>query len=193
MVFIDESGFGLEAHRSRGKAPIGVRAYELRHFTGPNRTSTGPHITIIVAFSPSEGIIHYQLRIGSTTASIYSEFIDTLLRHPHFKHSRYIIDDNAKIHSDSRVQEILEAHPVHHEYDHVPPYSPQLNPIEQVWNQMKTYAKEQIREAKEKNKQVQLGQWLEDGLKLITRENCISYMNEVYRVYTICLDKQPLK
>lgn len=192
MIFLDESGMGLKIRRGRGKNKIGHKATELRHYRGENRTGSGPHVSIVAAFSPTEGILHYQLRLGSSTARVYGEFMDTLLRHPHFSRSRYIVDDNAKIHSDSKIQEVLDAQAVEHTYDHLPAYSPQLNPIEQVWNQVKMYVKEKIREAEEKRLPMQLDEWIETGLKRITKENCIGYMDEVYRKYGICIDKLPL-
>ena len=192
LIYIDECGCGLNARRRRGKAKVGVKAIELRTSRGPNKTLTGSNVTMIGAFSPVKGMIFFQIRNGGTSGETYKEFMDALLRHPYFDRSRHIIDDNAGIHSAAAISEVLEAHPLDHLYEHLPVYSPQLNPIEQCWNQMKSYVRAKIREAEESGTRPALHDWMEEGVRRISKDNAESYMNEVFRHYPTCLDREPL-
>jgi len=148
---------------------------------------------VIGAISPTAGLLHWEIRVGGTNKETYTAFLTTLFKHPFMlRGSRKIIDDNAGIHRAGLIQEIIEGAAVEHTSKNLPPYSPQLNPIEEVWNQVKSYVKDQIHESEANNTPVELRQWIRDGLLRITPENCNNYMDHVMRVYTVCLERQPL-
>ena len=48
-----------------------------------------------------------------------------------------VITDNASYHTSKEVQEFLEAHQQQIRLFFFPPHSPELNPDEQVWNEIK--------------------------------------------------------
>lgn len=45
----------------------------------------------------------------------------------------YLIIDNAPIHSSSEVSEMVENRNKDYKCVHLPPYYPEMNPIEQFW------------------------------------------------------------
>ena len=59
-------------------------------------------------------------------------FLQGLLRH--LRGAVVLLWDRGTIHTRREVQRYLEAHPRLHPYD-FPPYAPELNPAEHIWNQ----------------------------------------------------------
>lgn len=53
----------------------------------------------------------------------------------------YVVLDNASVHKVDDVKRLIEATGATVIY--LPPYSPELNPIELAWNKMKTYIRKQ--------------------------------------------------
>src|ERR1051326_5710989 len=96
--------------RGRGRSKCGTKAVAIRKHTGSKRNTCGSHYTLIGAMSPTEGIIHWELRLGSTTGKVYTEFISNLLKTEFMKtKSRIIIHDNAKIHQPELIDDTLLA------------------------------------------------------------------------------------
>ena len=93
------------------------------------------HLSAISAIS-SEGDLHYQIKETSFTGETIVVFLKELVAF--FNCKLLIIWDGAKIHNDKNVKQFLED-----ENDgsiflaKIPPYSPELNPDEQVWKTLK--------------------------------------------------------
>ena len=60
-------------------------------------------------------------------------FLEQLLPHRNKDRKMVVIMDNAPWHHAKEVQEWLKKHKKHLRLDFLPPYSPQLNPMERVW------------------------------------------------------------
>ena len=50
-----------------------------------------------------------------------------------------VITDNAKYHHARLHRQWREEHAAEFVLDYLPPYSPELNPIERVWNYLRRY------------------------------------------------------
>lgn len=61
-------------------------------------------------------------------------FLRELLRH--LRGRLVVLWDNAHIHKGEAIRSLLSRHPRLH-LEHFPPYAPELNPDEQVWNYCK--------------------------------------------------------
>ena len=59
---------------------------------------------------------------------------------PNLKHGQVLIFDNASFHKSAETRKLVEAHGC--EILFLPPYSPDLNPIEKYWANMKTKVRE---------------------------------------------------
>lgn len=77
-----------------------------------------------------------------TVAGHYSRFLSKMMdemdRFPEMT-NHYIVMDNAPIHGNKEIEEIIEERGYRSVY--LPPYSPELNPIEQFWSVLKDKVK----------------------------------------------------
>jgi transposase len=178
LIFIDEAGFNLWTRRGRGRAKKGERAL----LRVPN--SKGRNITVIAAISPQYGLIHSQVRLGSTTGSVYAQFISDLLKRELMRvGSRIIIQDNCSIHKTDEVKEAFTESRIEHQFKYLPAYSPQLNPIEECFAKLASYVKA--------NRQITTGNLMrvvEQGLITITQEDCQGWYRHCVRFYVDCVD-----
>lgn len=84
----------------------------------------------------SEGQFFQQTHEGSIKAAGFISFLTHLLRHLKGKVS--VVVDNAKIHKAKIVAEFLTLHP-RLSIVYLPPYCPELNPVELVWAYVKRH------------------------------------------------------
>lgn len=74
----------------------------------------------------------------SITPNEIIKFLENILENNKNK-KIFIIWDNARIHTSNAVKEFIEQHENDLFILNLPPYSPMLNPQENVWNKLKTY------------------------------------------------------
>jgi transposase len=127
LIFIDESGVNLAMIRMYARACGGERARGAR----PQKTK---NVSIIGAIS-SEGMIASYNILGGVKKMTFEAFICTKLL-PALKPGNYVIMDNAQAHTTARIEEEVKAAGAHLVF--LPPYSPDLSPIETYWSKLKT-------------------------------------------------------
>jgi len=165
LVFVDESACNRNTFvRMYGRAPRGLRAqrhnffvrgaksvprfyliYMIKHL---NRYSILPALSL-------DGILHTSILEGSHNGDTFFDFIDGLLdkMNPYPNPRSVIVFDNASIHHGEDVVEMVEARYVlcicllpwpdcdarGMRIEPLPPYSPDLNPIEEAFSSMKAW------------------------------------------------------
>ncbi|CZS92406.1 uncharacterized protein RAG0_02848 [Rhynchosporium agropyri] len=125
FVFVDESGCDKRAGlRRTGWSPLGVTPVQVSRFKREKRYQILPAYT-------QDGIIFVRVYQGSTTATVYEEFIEQLLpiMNPWPQRNSVLVMDNASIHHSARIKQMCHDAGVRLVY--LPPYSPDLNPIEE--------------------------------------------------------------
>ncbi|KAK4071307.1 hypothetical protein Purlil1_13461 [Purpureocillium lilacinum] len=135
LVFIDETGLDKSIGiRRRGWARQGRRPRQIRWFHRDRRTHVLP------AYA-QDGIIHFRVYKGATDHEIFEDFIEELLpycgRYPEPK--SVLIMDNASFHHTERIEQMC--HDAGVVLIYLPPYSPDFNPIEEFFGELKTYIK----------------------------------------------------
>lgn len=84
----------------------------------------------------SDGRLLMRIHEDSIASDLVVEFLRHLLRH--IAGPILVVWDNASFHRSDRVREFLAALPPGRlRLEALPPYAPELNPIEYLWNQMK--------------------------------------------------------
>jgi transposase len=140
VKFIDESGINIAMTRLYGRAPRGERAL------GSAPQNYGQNVTILGALSCT-GLEAVMTIEGATDADVFRAYVREVLG-PTLREGDIVIADNLSAHKVAGVQEAIAATGARLLY--LPPYSPDLNPIERCWSKIKTFlraAKARTREA----------------------------------------------
>lgn len=66
-------------------------------------------------------------------AMTFNSFLKKLLRHRRQGHKMHVVLDNARWHHARMLRPWLKRHQNIFRLDSLPPYSPELNPVERVW------------------------------------------------------------
>lgn len=127
VVSIDESGFAQDMPRTHGYAPRGQRC------TGCHDWHAKGRINAIGALFRG-ALLSVGLTASNVDADIFNLWLsDDLL--PKLPPGTVIVLDNAAFHKRSDTREMIEN--AGHHIEFLPPYSPDLNPIEHKWAQAK--------------------------------------------------------
>jgi transposase len=126
--FIDESGFNLAMTPLYGRAPRGERA------VGSVPINYGSNLTLIGALSLSrlQALMTVE---GATDGEVFGAYVEQVLC-PTLLAGDVVILDNLGAHKVRGIREAIEARGA--EVIYLPPYSPDLNPIEQCWSKIKS-------------------------------------------------------
>ncbi|GAB7336309.1 hypothetical protein MBLNU13_g09053t1 [Cladosporium sp. NU13] len=133
LVYIDESGCDKRVgFRRTGWSPLGVAPVQIEKFHRGDRHHILPAYT-------QDGILLSRVFQGSTDGEVFEDFLEELLqwcgRWPQPK--SVLVMDNASFHRTARVEELCAEAGVILMY--LPPYSPDLNPIEEFFAELKAF------------------------------------------------------
>lgn len=143
MIFLDESGVTTEMTRRYGRGARGERVRE--------GTPAGPWRTLTI--------------LGAIRASgwVAAMTLEQVLC-PQLRPGEIVVMDNLSAHKVDGVRALIEAAGA--ELWYLPPYSPDFNPIEKCWSQVKQL----LRAAKARSLEA-LEQAVSDALAAFTAEN----------------------
>lgn len=133
LVFVDESGcYNRIGFRRTGWSPLGITPVQISKFHRDKRYQ------ILPAYA-QDGIIFSRVFRGSTDESVFEDFIMQLLHHcGRWPEPRSVlVMDNASFHRTKRITQICSEAGVKLVY--LPPYSPDLNPIEEFFAELKAF------------------------------------------------------
>jgi transposase len=128
LVFVDESGFYLLPGRVRTYAPEG-------HTPVLHEWQTRDHLSVMGGVTPT-GKIYTLVRRESLNGLHTIEFLKHLIRHvgPRL----LVIRDGSPIHRREEVKQFLAGAIGHGvRVERLPPYAPDLNPVEGAWQHLK--------------------------------------------------------
>lgn len=127
LVFLDETGATTNMARRYGWSPKGERLIDAAPF-GHWRTTT------FIAGLRSTGIIAPMVLDGPMTGETFRAYVEQFLA-PALSPGDVVVLDNLPAHKVAGIREALTA--VGASILYLPPYSPDLNPIEQVFAKLK--------------------------------------------------------
>lgn len=128
-MFIDESGVATEMTRLRGRVEGGKRVADSVP-VGKRRT-----LSILGAVSLLGWLAAMTIE-APTDGDVFLAFVQQVLC-PKLHSGHTVVMDNLAAHKVAGVREAIEATGAHLLY--LPPYSPDFNPIEPCWAQLKQY------------------------------------------------------
>lgn len=93
-----------------------------------------PKNTTILSSIQANRIYHYTTFPSGTTVARFKDYLENDLI-PYLSKTSVLVMDNMKSHHAKAVKELLDKSGIHCFY--LPPYSPDLNPIEKLWSKVK--------------------------------------------------------
>ena len=127
LVFVDESGAKTDMTRLYGRAKAGQRA-----------TDTAPlgHwcTTTMISSVRLDGSTACMVVDGATTKDIFRAYIEHILL-PTLNRGDVVVLDNLSSHKNQEIRDMIESTGARLWF--LPPYSPDLNPIEKMWSKIK--------------------------------------------------------
>jgi transposase len=156
LKFLDEAGSNIAMTRLYGRAAPGERVYD----RVPQ--SYGENITMLACLSEA-GLSAPMTIEGAVDGAVFLAYVEKILA-PTLSPGDVVVMDNLGAHKVKGVRETIEARGARVIY--LPPYSPDLNPIEKCWSKIKTY----LRAAKARTRQ-SLEKALKEALLLVTEKD----------------------
>lgn len=126
-MFVDEMGANTSLSPIYGWSRRGRRV----NFEVPR--NWGSNITLLSSMS-LEGMGPSMAVEGATTRAVFETYLERVLV-PSLKPGEVVVMDNLSSHKGSRVREMIEDRGC--ELLYLPPYSPDLNPIEEAFSKLK--------------------------------------------------------
>ena len=127
LVFVDEMGTNTSLSPLYGWAKKGERVYSL---VPRNR---GKNTTLLSSMSV-EGMGPSLAVEGATDREVFETYVERVLA-PGLRRGQLVVMDNLTAHKGERVEELIEEQGCKLLY--LPPYSPDLNPIEEAFSKVK--------------------------------------------------------
>ncbi|HAV5311030.1 MULTISPECIES: IS630 family transposase [Acinetobacter calcoaceticus/baumannii complex] len=131
IIYLDESGFKSHEHRPQGYSKQGTPCYGTYNWQLKNQTNA------IGAIHEGK-LFAVGLFDSKVNSDIFHFWVDQFLL-PELPSNSVIVMDNAAFHKRQDIQDLLAQHG--HQILWLPPYSPDLNPIEKMWAWVKAKRK----------------------------------------------------
>ena len=129
LVFVDESGATTAMTRLRGRAPRGQRVH-----------GTTPHghwrVTTILGAIRRSGVTAAMTIDSPTDSEVFRAYVQRILV-PSLQAGDVVVMDNLSAHKAPGIAERIQEAGA--ELIYLPPYSPDLNPIEPCWSKVKEF------------------------------------------------------
>lgn len=132
LVFIDEMGVLLGMTRTHARSEYGSRVYDFKPYY------RGAKISVIGAISLKK-VLGVMTLNGSMDGSAYKVFVEHILL-PQLWVGAVVVMDNLPAHKVEEIKPLIES--VGASILYLSPYSPEFNPIEHWWSQLKAFLKQ---------------------------------------------------
>ncbi len=129
LVFLDESGSNIALTRLYARAPKGKRAQ------GSIPRNRGKNLTLMASLS-LRGMGEALILDGAANTEVFEIYIEQILA-PSLQPGQMVIMDNLSIHKGKKVRQLIEARGCQVLF--LPPYSPDLSPIEEAFSKIKAF------------------------------------------------------
>ena len=129
LIFVDEMGTNVSLSPIYGWSKKGQRAY------GSVPRNRGKNTTVLSSMSV-KGMGPSLAVEGATDTDVFEAYVEQVLV-PTLREGQVVVMDNLSAHKGERVRELIEARGC--ELSYLPPYSPDLNPIEEAFSKMKGF------------------------------------------------------
>jgi transposase len=135
----------------------------------------------------SESLYFFEIQNKPHNSEDYAEFLNKLIRYLANDGivGAYLVMDNVRFHKTKLVVNLIESHGHHAIF--LPPYSPFLNPIENLFSQWKHFVKRG-----EVQNEDQFYKLVNTSSQKITPNNCANYFKNTETYLPKCLRKEEI-
>ena len=169
LVFVDETWASTNMTRTRGRCPSGKRlVMAVPH--GHWKTTT------FVAALRADGLTAPTVVDGAINGDVFEAYVRQQLV-PTLRAGDLVVMDNLSSHKRAGVRQAIEAAGARLEY--LPPYSPDLNPIQKMFSKLKAY----LRKAKARTVEA-LYDAIGEGLRTIAASDLAGWFKSSGYRYT---------
>jgi len=127
FVFVDECSTNIALSPIYARAPKGERAH------GKAPRNWGKNVSLVCAID-SEGVKPSMSVEGAVNGKAFEAYVERFLA-PTLKRGQIVVMDNLSVHKSRRVQRLVEEAGAALLF--LPPYSPDMNPIEEAFSKVK--------------------------------------------------------
>lgn len=127
IYYQDESGFDEYFHRRYGYSLKGQKVYTQNSGRRYERQS------ITALLNNNNQIVEPMIYENTANTEVMMTYFKHIL--PKLKNKSVIIMDNASFHKPQKIKDLFNKY--NHKILFLPPYSPELNPIEKMWGTIK--------------------------------------------------------
>ena len=136
LVFCDEMGVDNNICTLYGWSEVGKRSYgEVDGFRSERRSIVAGHV------AKSKELVAPIEYKGFMDTTLFNDWLEKYLC-PALRQGQYVILDNASFHKSAKTKELIEKAGCYLLF--LPKYSPDLNPIEHCWANLKNYLRKII-------------------------------------------------
>lgn len=128
LIFFDESGVNLSMTRAYGRAPTHERVY------GSVPKNWGDNVTLSAGLT-RDGLVAPLRLIGAMNSEVFEAYVEQFVV-PELRPGDVVVMDNLSAHKQASIRSLIQSAGADLVY--LPPYSPDLNPIEMVWSKVKS-------------------------------------------------------
>jgi len=180
VFYIDETGIAVHTRLNYGRSRRGQRA----NLTV--RAIRGKNYSVCMAMN-WKGIVLYEPQDKAFNSFSFAEFLKKLIDklQENGVNGAYLVMDNASFHHTEEIQNLMAT--TDHQIVYLPPYSPFLNPIENLFNQFKYYVK---RFNPTNPEEVFNGISL--ASQVISESDCQNYYSHMMTYIPKCIDRQEI-
>ena len=160
LVFLDESGVRTDLTRTHARSPRGERAW------GAVPHGRWKTVTAIAAVTLDGPVAPFAFE-GPADGLAFRTYVEQVLG-PRLRRGDVVVMDNLNVHRSAGVAEAIrrrKAEPVF-----LPPYSPDLNPVELLWAKVKR----RLRSAAARSTDA-IYRALGDAFAAVTENDCLSW------------------
>ena len=117
------------------KRDRGYQLKSMRLLAEKSGNRKNKRVSVVGIRNNNHNLLHPFSFKGSMNKELFKKYLSEKLL-PNLPKNSYLIMDNASFHKGKDIEEMFKIHEINLMY--LPPYSPDLNPIEKRWSQIKS-------------------------------------------------------
>ena len=181
VFFVDETGVQVHSRRRYGRSPVGDKVHKtVAAIRGRNYS--------VCAVMREDSLYMFEIQDKAYNSEDFTSFLAKLFVYliNDGITGALLVMDNVRFHKTDEVLNLIQSHG--HNAVFLPPYSPFLNPIEEVFNQWKGLVK-----AKECSTEDELYDAVHNTSDEITAQNCLNYVKHMESYLYKFLNKEVIE